>query len=129
MNGELIVARAFSTVFEAEVARSAVEAAGIDVILGDANIVAADWLYSNAIGGVKLLVAADDLAETQALLDTTADTGIPGLVEPCASCGSADFDIVEEGKRAAVLTWLVLGIPLARVRRFRRCRSCGTQGS
>jgi hypothetical protein len=49
----------FSTVGEAESARSALEAANIESRIDDENTIAVDWLYSNALGGVKVLVRTE----------------------------------------------------------------------
>jgi hypothetical protein len=64
-----VIAR-FSTVGEAESARSALEAAGIDCVLADDEIVAIDWLYSNAVGGVKLVVRDEDREQARNILET-----------------------------------------------------------
>lgn len=54
-----IVAR-YSSIGEAEAARSALRAAGVDAFLADENIVAIDWLYANAVGAVKLMARDED---------------------------------------------------------------------
>jgi hypothetical protein len=62
----------FTTVGEAEAARSALDAAGIDAVLADERIVAVHWLYSQALGGVKVLVAAEDGEEALGILTEIA---------------------------------------------------------
>lgn len=69
---ELVVVRAFSQIHEANLAWSALDAAGVAARVADDNTVAADWLLSNAIGGVKLLVRAEDLTKAREILDSTA---------------------------------------------------------
>jgi len=132
---ELVVIRRFSTVPEARVAQSVVDAAGIPSDLADDNIIAADWLYSNLVGGVKLRVPADRAEEAVVLLDTTAeplDDPSSGTEHPfdtgdrCAVCGVADFEALTQGRRGAIATLFFLGVPLVRVRHVRRCRHCGT---
>ncbi len=66
-----VVAR-FGSLGEAESARSALQAAGIDAVLADDEIVALNWLYSNAVGGVKVLVAEEDEERAAAILSTDA---------------------------------------------------------
>lgn len=68
----LTVVRAFSSPPEAHVARSVLDAAGIPTYLADDNIVAADWLYSNAEGGVKLPVPSDRRDQAMVLLDSSS---------------------------------------------------------
>ncbi len=55
--------RRFRDLPEALLAKSILESAGIESFLGDENIVRIDWFYSNLVGGIKLLVRAQD-AET-----------------------------------------------------------------
>jgi hypothetical protein len=67
-----IVVRSFSQPYEAHLACSALEAAGIQARIADEHIVAADWLYSNAVGGVKVLVRSSDVEAARAVLETPA---------------------------------------------------------
>jgi hypothetical protein len=133
---ELVVVRTFTNVPDAHVARSALDAAGIPTQLADENFVAANWLYSNAVGGVKLLVPSDRLDEASALLQAGSDAVGASRVErfdephetACENvcrCGGTDFELVTRGRRWAALTWLLAGIPLAPIRRTHRCRRCG----
>jgi hypothetical protein len=69
---ELVVARRFTNVHDAQLAKSVIEAAGIDVELADEHIVSMNWMYSYAVGGVKALVPAGRLDEAHSLLDTSA---------------------------------------------------------
>lgn len=130
-----VVVRAFSQPYEAYIARSALRAAGIDATVADDNIVSVDWLYSNAVGGVKLLVPADEAGMAGVVLDTppiqmapSADTSGSGTVpdaDACPHCGSGDVAPVMLGKRLQFLTWLVAGVPLLPAFRRTRCRTCG----
>lgn len=45
----------------AEIARGRLQAEGIDAVLADQHLVQTDWLYSIAVGGIKLQVAASDV--------------------------------------------------------------------
>jgi len=60
--------RQYMTLPEALLARSILESAGIECFLGDQNIIRMDWFLSNALGGVKLRVREEDVAEADALL-------------------------------------------------------------
>jgi hypothetical protein len=42
------------------------------VVLADENLVSMNWMYSTAVGGVKVLVPVDRVEEAQSLLDTIA---------------------------------------------------------
>lgn len=129
---DLVVVRRFSTVPDAQMARSVVEAAGIPSELVDHNIVAANWLYSNAVDGVKLRVPNERAEEAVIALDTPAEpvddpeTPHPfGDRDSCAACGAVDVEALTQRLRWTMLTWLVFGLPLVSVRQVRRCRRCG----
>lgn len=53
---------------EAHLLRAHLEGHGIAAYVRDDHTVTADWAISNAIGGVKVEVEDEDLAEAQALL-------------------------------------------------------------
>ena len=76
-NSELVVVAAFTSVHEAQFARSLLESAGLEATLADEHVVSMDWFYSNAIGGVKVLVPRHQLEEARALLDSDAMAADP----------------------------------------------------
>lgn len=53
----------------AEIARGRLRAEGIAAELADQHLVQTDWLYSMAIGGIKLRVDERDVARARAVLD------------------------------------------------------------
>ncbi len=65
----------FSLPHEAHMLRMRLEGAGIPAFLQDENTVQMDWLYSNAIGGVKVQVAEEDWHRAAEYL-ALADAGI-----------------------------------------------------
>jgi hypothetical protein len=128
----LIVVRAFSHAHEAQLACSALQAAGIDATLADAHIVTANWLYSNLVGGVKVLVPPEDADAAREILNSPAVVQAADLPElgdstpiACPRCGGFDVTPVSRGKRLTMLSWLVLGLPWFPVRHQMRCKSCG----
>lgn len=66
---KLVILRQFRDLPEAVAAKNALDAAGIPCFLADANTVRMDWLWSNALGGVKLWVREEDVPEATGLLD------------------------------------------------------------
>lgn len=63
----VIVGR-FRDLTEAELAKGVLESAGIESFLADDNIVAVAWHYSNAVGGIKLFVRAENAETARELL-------------------------------------------------------------
>ncbi len=126
--GELVTVRVFTNVPEAQVACTALVAAGLEASLRDEHVISMQWLYSNAVGGVKLQVPAEQAEEARALLDTAAVVEAPTPTtddDACQECHSPQTESVLWGRQPAFLSWLVLGLPLFPVRRLRRCRRCG----
>lgn len=53
----------------AEIVRGRLLAEGIECQLADQHLVQTDWLYSIAVGGIKLQVAAAEVPRALAVLD------------------------------------------------------------
>lgn len=133
-----VVAR-FSTLGEAASARSALAAAGIESRVADENTIAIDWLYSNALGGVKLLVRDENVEEAAAVLSipahgppfeeadgdgsdaadaegcvTAAESG-DDLVKSdlCPSCGGGDIQRIPRLKLFIALAVVAYGVGVA----------------
>ena len=60
MSTELVTLATFDSSIKAEMARAALAEAGIESQLGDENLVTMNWLLSNAVGGIKLVVREQD---------------------------------------------------------------------
>jgi Putative prokaryotic signal transducing protein len=67
-----IVLRRYRDMPEAFVAKSLLEDAGIECFLQDDNVVRMDWFWSDAIGGIKLVVRQKDAEESERLLSEAA---------------------------------------------------------
>lgn len=63
-----IVLRRYRDMPRAFVEKSVLEDAGIDCFLQDDNVVRMDWLWSNAMGGIKLVVRTRDAEEAEKIL-------------------------------------------------------------
>ncbi len=93
-------------------ARAQVDGAGMACSLADENTVTMDWTLCNAVGGVKLMVALEDLDRARAVL---AEKHAP---EPGAEAmdampeRSAREDMAQSAWRAAVLGCLFSPVSL-----------------
>ena len=65
---DLVVLRRFRDVPEALLAKGSLQASGIECFLADENMVRMDWLISNLLGGVKLLVQPEDFSKASRIL-------------------------------------------------------------
>jgi len=117
MDERIVTIRAYSHPWEADVARSALEAEGVPVFLADDQIVGMNWLYSDAVGGVKLRVPESHAEQAVRLLSPeegrrSAVAQDEGEGAICPKCGSANTTTVQRGRKLTFLTLLLVGIPL-----------------
>jgi hypothetical protein len=127
MSDEWITLRTFSQPLEAHIVKSKLESEGIDCALADENIVRIDWLWSNAVGGVKLKVhesqveAANEILKSAIATHEPTETGVS-----CPSCKSGDI-YLEPKHRRGILFWAFLvGIPIPFLNKAWICRDCGS---
>jgi Putative prokaryotic signal transducing protein len=66
-----VVLRRYRDMPTAFVEKSVLDATGIECFLQDDNVVRMDWLWSNAMGGIKLLVREKDAEEAETILSQT----------------------------------------------------------
>ena len=96
---KLVTICRFRDMPEALLAKSVLESAGVECLLGDANIIRTDWLWSNLVGGVKLRVLEEDLEEASRLLEqNTPQSSAPqgrGDFQPprCPRCQSLEVSL------------------------------------
>lgn len=119
----------FSYPYEAQIAKANLESAGIPAYVADENTINMQWLYSDALGGVRVMVAERDLDQARELLneDFTASLSAEVQVdEPrCRFCGSNQLEPYTEGKRPAFLAFLLIDFPLFKFKHGYKCKNCG----
>ena len=129
----IVTIRQFRDLPEALLAKGSLESAGIRCVLSDDNMVRMDWFYSNAIGGIKLLVDSEDAAEAEQVLNQPIPEhfDVPDVGEyeqpRCPNCDSLDITFRELDPAAFLslgISWLGLGVPIPIHRRAWRCRAC-----
>ena len=124
--------RKFRDLPEALLAKGSLESAGIEVAMADDNTVRMDWFISNFVGGVKLLVKAEDVEVAEQILNQPIPedfdvTGIGDYQQPrCPKCQSLDVTFQELNRPVAyVSAWV--GLPLPVHRQAWRCHSCNAE--
>ena len=68
MSDELVTIERFRDLPEALLAKGKLQSAGIACFLADSELVRTDWLWSNAIGNMRLQVKAEDASEAISVL-------------------------------------------------------------
>jgi hypothetical protein len=115
--------------YEADLVWSLLEAFEITVFPAGYYTIYIDWLYSNALGCIKLRVSEKDAADAREVIAGALAEGEkfkPTYSEgSCPHCGNGETAPAVRGREWAVLTWLVLGVPLGWPWTRLRCSSCG----
>ena len=94
---QLVTIRRYRDLTEAQIAQSLLESEGIQSWIQNENLVRVDWMYSNAVGGIRLQIAQEDESRAQETLDGQTPPTIvfdekSEFVQPtCPTCGSRDI--------------------------------------
>lgn len=130
----MITIARYSLPLEAQIARASLEAAGIPAFIADEHTINMNWLYSDALGGVRLQVPEAHAEEALALLAADHSAEVVEEVAPvpeepvrCRRCGGENLQPIRPGRRIAFLLWLLISIPLWPVRARRECQDCGAR--
>lgn len=126
---ELVTVATFSAPYEAQLAKGLLETNGIQAFVADEYTIGINWFYSNALGGVRVQVAETDAGQSLKLLDSEVE---PGGIDPqteeswgdCPNCGSRNIAYFTAKQGAALLSLLLLGIPLLFPSKKLRCLNC-----
>lgn len=127
----MIVVARFSFPHEAHIAKASLESLGIDSYIADEHTVNTQWLYSNAIGGVRLMVAEEDAEQAARILATDFSAAVEKelaadvVKDVCPKCGSSDLSPFTQGKRSAFLVFILFGFPLFFYKHGYKCNQCG----
>jgi hypothetical protein len=126
----LITIRQFRDLPDALLAKGALESAGVQCFLADDITIRMDWLWSNALGGIKLCVKSEDTDAAAQVLDQGIPEGfdVKGIGEytqpACPNCQSLDISFEDLNKQVAY-TGVFLGVPIPLDRRRWKCNACG----
>jgi hypothetical protein len=140
----LVTIATASHAHEAHLLRGALEAEGIAVVLADEHLIAIDWLHSNAIGGVKVMVREGDVAAALAILEgeplpldeeLVLAAGADGeraprpprpasAVPTCPRCGSAGVDVPAPAPAPSTLLRMLAPLLRPLSPRRARCHAC-----
>lgn len=121
----MITVARFTFAYEAWLARGLLESEGIPAWLADEHTITMNWLYSNALGGVRLQVPESYQADAVQVLNSVSPVSEE---EPsgcsCPYCGSQKTHLELSGKRWAFLVFTLIQFPLFPVAQFRQCDQC-----
>jgi DNA-directed RNA polymerase subunit RPC12/RpoP len=132
MPEKLVTIATFSKAIDAHLSKTRLESEGIECLIADEYIVTMNWLYSNAVGGVKPQVKESDVERAIEILHREpigVDSMRDGVEESdgprCPRCNSPDVYYERFSRRLVFVSWLLLGFPLPFLKRRWKCRECG----
>ncbi len=137
-----VTVRRFLSHPEAYLAKGRLEIEEISAYLADEHVVAVNWLWAQAVGGIRLIVTSDSAARANDILERD-DSDIlsdipewqlpPSRNECCSSCGSTAIVVPRWSRSARALSvwlpWLVLVALMAVALERYRCSNCGDRWS
>lgn len=131
MPHKLVTIAQFRDLPEAGLAKSRIESAGITCFLENEFTIGANWLYSNALGGVKLKVLEEDAEKAKEVIgegDSGAcphETNQESLSESvCPKCGGTEIETNNLTRKFAAMS-LLTSLPVFFFFKRYRCHKCG----
>ena len=126
MPSDFIIVRSFQNYIDAHITKGRLEEEGIDCWLKDENTVTIDPILTNAVGGIKLIVARSQAEKALELLNEYRRE--EKTAHPCPSCGSHNTDLVTTPRKAsnwiAALFGFLFGSYALHVEKVRHCFDC-----
>ncbi len=128
---KLVTIRRFRQGAEAYLSKTKLESEGIDCFVQDEHLISLNWLYSVAIGGVRLQVKSCDVKRAQEILEQQAEIKSEDIVENdknviyCPKCNSDKIYYEKFARKKAFISQLLLTIPLPFLKGKWKCYSCG----
>jgi hypothetical protein len=125
----LVIIRKFRDLPEALLAQGLIDSAGIETFLFDDATVRMNWFWSNLLGGIKLLVDAENVEAANEILNQPIPEGFTfegagDYQQPrCPKCQSMDISLEELNKPIAYGS-LFINLPVPIHRKGWICHSC-----
>jgi hypothetical protein len=136
----LVTIRTYDNYITANIVRERLDFQGIYAVIKDEQTVTMNWLWSNAIGGIKLQVLEQDVekateilqkdestyeAQTESDAFTSEDKTIYNPNNKiCIYCGSKNTNPIQYDKNWAYTALLFLGFPIAKKSNKWHCFHC-----
>ncbi len=121
----------FREAYKAHILKGHMEAEGIPAVVNDEHVASINWLYSQAIGGVKVSVPDELYEDALQIIHNIETPGIPEkesesveLHDQCPFCGSQKVSPTLYSKWSLVPSLLFL-FPIFFGRKKWHCGTCG----
>lgn len=124
---EHVPVRSFDNYVSAHIAMGRMEEEGIHCWLKDENTVTIDPILTNAVGGIKLMVAASQAERAKAILRIIENEA--KAAHPCPKCNSLNIELVSTPRKASNWLSAIVGLLLtnyaAKIDMVYHCFNCG----
>ena len=123
----------FREPYEAHIARGKLETEGIPAVVVDEHLVQINWMYSQAVGGVKLQVPEEALERAREILgkdyekelEVIEETQLePSSGEACPKCGSTST-VARRYSIWSLVPSFIFFLPVLFRKKGRVCNRCG----
>ena len=115
---------------EAIIFKGKLESEGIEVFMKDNYTIEANPLYSNAVGGVKLLVSKKDYTKAMKIISQVSEYSLDDASQlmKCPNCGAEQIDLVTSIKDlkslfAFVFSMFLVLLPFYTKHKY-KCEKC-----
>lgn len=117
----------------AELAKAKLDSEGVACYLTNKQYVGMNWLYSQAIGGVKLFVKKRDENMAKSILETDESEYIAAMEDQfpeaeaddfCQKCGSSNLSYINRARFFGAIS-ILFGMPLILFGIRYKCQDCG----
>lgn len=123
---EFIIVNSYNNYIEAHIARGVLEEQGIRCWLKDENTLTIDPILTNAVGGIKVMVANKDAQMALEIFNQLRKE--QKLAITCPACGSNNIELVSTPRKAlnwlsAILTFFLGNYSMA-IEKVNHCFAC-----
>lgn len=124
---EFILLNSYGNYVEAHIAKGVLEEEGITCWLKDENTVTIDPILTNAVGGIKLMVAREDAQRAWELLNALLQEQRQKI--SCPKCGSHQVEMVSSPRKLSNWASAIIGFFITSyampVEKLLHCFDCG----
>lgn len=126
---DFVVLNAYNNYIDAHIARGVLEEEGINCWLKDENTITIDPILTNAVGGIKIMVAKPQAERAWEILTNLKKEQQKNIA--CPKCGSHNIELVSTPKKArnwisAIATFFFGDYAIA-PHKVNHCFECGNE--
>jgi len=125
MHEVLVTIATYTVATDAYIAKGLLESAGITCFIFDENM---SFVYSNAVGGIKLKVPSSQRILASEILKQSGESvseEVQKEIHECPQCGSMQTEFKKSSVIISFVLSLLFGVHPSKVKKKLKCRMCG----